>query len=293
MNLQSLVRLDDLTLLKGGAVGVAVLGTLGFAFQSLRSPKSLLNRSLDRYSNHLRTELAAMFLRVDVRPIIAGQAVCVYALVALALSRHEPRLLGLVAAALGIPVIVIDSMRSRRKAKLEAQSDAFVLAVANALRSTPSIGDAFRSIPSIIAEPLRSEVLLAIKQMQLGCTFEEALLLMGRRINSRAFDTAVTTMLIGQRLGGNLPTTLGSVGSAIRELNRLDLMSRTKTSAMRMQMWVIAVAPIIVSVGMEQLLPGYFKPLMQSHAGVIVVVIAAVLWAAALVAGRRILAVSI
>jgi tight adherence protein B len=288
-----LPQVDDLTLLKVGAIGVTIAGTFALAFLALRSPNSVTNRTLDRYSNHLQTQLAAMFLRVDVRPILAGQAVAVYALVALALSRHEPRLLGLVAAALGLPVLVIDGMRSRRNAKLEAQSDAFVLALANALRSTPSIGDALRSIPSIIAEPLRSEIRLALKQMQLGCTFEEALVLMGQRINSRAFDTAVTTMLIGQRLGGNLPTTLGTVGAAIRELNRLDLMSKTKTSSMRMQMWVIAVAPVVLSVVMEQIMPGYFKPLMQSHAGMAVVVLAGTLWAAALVAGRRILAVSI
>jgi tight adherence protein B len=288
-----LPHLDELMLLKSSAIGIVVVGSLGLAFAALRDPKSFTNRSLGRYTTHLRAQLHAMFLRVDVRPIVVGQAATVYVLVAVALSSHEPRLLGLVAVALLSPVLVVDMLRKRRNARIEAQSDAFVMAVANALRSTPSIGDAFRSVPSIIQEPLRSEIQLANKQMQLGSTFEDALLLMGRRINSRAFDTALTTMLIGQRLGGNLPTTLAAVGTAIRELNRLDMMSKAKNSSMRMQMWTIAVAPIVISLAMEQLMPGYFRPLMASPYGVAVVAIALSMWAAALVAGRRILAVSI
>ncbi len=288
-----LPHLDDLAVLKCGAIGIVVAGSLGLTFAALREPKSFTNRSLGRYASHLEKRLVAMFVRLDVRPILAVQAAGAYVLLGCALFAHEPRLLGLVPALLATPVLVLDVLGKRRNAKIEAQSDAFVLAMANALRSTPSIGDAFRSLPGIIAEPLRSELQLAGKQMQLGCTFEDALLLMGRRINSRAFDTALATMLIGQRLGGNLPTTLASVGSAIRELNRLDLMSRAKTSAMRMQMWVIAAAPVAFTVGMEQLLPGYFKPLMQSHYGAPVVGLAIVLWVVALIAGRRILAVSI
>ena len=285
--------LEDLVVLKAGAIAIVVCGSFVFALQALRNPESLTNRSLTRYTSRLQLLLASMFIHLDVRPIVFGQAFITYLLLALALYRHDFRFLGLVPLALGLPYVVLEAMRKQRIAKIEAQAGAFVLALASALRSTPSIGDAFRSVAPLVSEPLRSEIILATKQMHLGCTFEDAVLGMGRRINSRAFDTALTVMLIGQRLGGNLPTTLTSVGGAIRELTRLDQMSRAKTSSARMQMWIIAAAPIGLSYGMEHLIPGYFRPLTTSHWGYVAVVIAVALWGVALVLGRRILAVSI
>jgi tight adherence protein B len=288
-----LPHVEELVLLKSAAIAIGVFGAFAFALSAVCDPQSYTNRTLTRYAEHLRILLAAMFIRLDVRPIIVVQAFATYVLVALALLRHEPRFLAAVPVALVLPYLVLDTMRRRRIAKIEEQAGPFVVALASALRSTPSIGDAFRSIAPVVSEPLRSEIVLATKQMHLGCTFEDALLLMGRRINSRAFDTALTTMLIGQRLGGNLPTTLTAVGGAIRELTRLDQMSRTKTASARMQLWIIAAAPIALSFGMEQLIPGYFRPLTASYWGYVAVVVAVVCWAVALVLGRRILAVSV
>ena len=117
--------------------------------------------------------------------------------------------------------------------------------------------------------------------MRLGETLEEALLSMGRRISSRAFDTALTSIILGQRLGGNLPTTLASVGGAIRELHRLDRLSKAKLTSTRTQMWIIAAAPIVLSIIMESIQPGYFEPLTTSRWGLIAVIVAWILtsWA--------------
>jgi tight adherence protein B len=286
-------RLETPGALAAAAIATLVIGTGALAFTAMRDPKSFTNRQLDRYTTHLRTLCSAMLLHFDVRPIIVAQALATYASVGIALMQRDARALAFVPVIALLPVLVLDAMRKRRVSQIEAQSDAFVLALSSALRSTPSVGDAFRSLGGIVTEPLRSEINLAVKHMRLGATLEEALLSMGRRINSRAFDTALTSIVIGQRLGGNLPTTLASVGGAIRELHRLDRMSKAKMTSTRTQMWIIAAAPIVLSIVMEQIQPGYFEPLMTNRYGVIAVIIAIALWGIALLLGRRILAVSI
>ena len=108
-----------------------------------------------------------------------------------------------------------------------------------------------------------------------------------------AFDTALAAVLIGQRLGGNVPATLQSVGAAIRELHRLDRASKSRLSSMRSQLWIIAAAPFVFSYLMEEIMPGFFQPLATNQWGMIAVAAAVGCWVSALVLARKILAVSL
>ena len=167
------------------------------------------------------------------------------------------------------------------------------MTLANALKATPSVGDAFTSLVPVVDEPLRSEITLATKQMRLGVVLEQSLLEMASRIGSRLFDTALASVLIGQRLGGNLPKILESSAGALRELFRLEGMMRAKTASGRIQMWVIGVAPIVFVTYFDQTDPTYFDPLMTTTPGMIILGAAIVAWVLALVLGRAILMVDV
>ncbi len=169
----------------------------------------------------------------------------------------------------------------------------FALALANALRSTPSVGDALRSVESVISEPLRSETGLALKETRLGRTTAEALEEMGRRVQSRALDTTLAAVTLGQETGGNLPKTLEAVASALRELQRLEANLRSKTAALRAQVWVVGLAPILFMIVLEKMQAGYFDPMLASVPGRLAAGLAALLWAAAIVLARHILAVKV
>lgn len=277
--------------LEAGTLGAVVLASFIVAFASARDSKSWVNRATSRYIEGLRTELVSMFVFVDVRPVVAGQFLVVYLAVAAIIAGADTSLLFAVALVLVLPALVLGHMRKKRIASLEGQADAFVIALSSAMRSTPSIGDAFTSIAKVVSNPLRNEVELAVKHTRLGATFEEALLLMGRRINSRAFDTALTTVLIGQRLGGDVPSTLAKTGAAIREIHRLDRSARSRLSSAKTQLRIIGVVPILLPIVVERCFPGYFDALRTHPGGWIAVVVAIALWMAALFFGRRILAV--
>jgi tight adherence protein B len=283
----------ELFLLRAGSIATTTAGTGVIAFGALRDEKSLLNRSLEKYLGDLRTRLAALFIRTDVRVILAGQIAAVYAFVAAAIAFSESRLLLLAAAVVFLPSIVIDALRKRRADKIEQQADVFILALASALRSTPSIGDAFRSLVTVVEEPLRSEIDHATKQIALGATLEDALLALGKRVNSRAFDAALVVVIVAQRVGGDLPAILQRTGAAIRELARLDRAAKSKLQSLRDQLWAIAGAPFLFFWLVNKIQPGYFAPLTTTTIGWITLVVALGLWLSALALGRWILAVKI
>jgi tight adherence protein B len=141
--------------------------------------------------------------------------------------------------------------------------------------------------------PLRQELELAVKQMRLGSTVEQALVHMSGRVGSKQLDTALSAVLIGRQVGGNLPTILETTAEAMREMARLEGVVRTKTAEGKAQIWVLAFFPIVLMLGFNLVSPGYFEPLTTSATGYLVTIVAFGLWGGSIVFARRILAVDI
>jgi tight adherence protein B len=287
------MRLSDPAALEWAAIALAGASAFVAAYGAFAGPDAIGARAYARYRAYLQKRADALLLDADLGATPILQGLVVYGLVAAAIALREPRVLFGVPIVLALPAAILDRLRHRRIAAIEAQTDTFIVALASALRSTPSIADAFLSLAGVVGQPLRGEIGVATKQMRVGATLEEALLLMGKRVESRAFDTALASVLIGQRVGGNLPTILASTGAAIRELHRLDRAAKSKTSTVRIQMWAIAFAPLVVTFAMERFAPNYFGPIMESRWGIATLGVSAMLWMLALLVGRRILAVTL
>jgi tight adherence protein B len=194
------------------------------------------------------------------------------------------------AVALG-PVWWIEQKRAERVRAIEAQIDAFLVALSNALKVTPSIGDAFKSVASIVRDPLRQEIETALKEIRFGATLDQALALMGARVGSPQLDSALSCILIGRQVGGNLPKVLDTSAASLREMSRLEGVIRTKTADGKMQAWVLAVFPLFLVISVSVVMPGYFDPMTKTSTGLGLTGLAVLLWGAAIVASRNILTV--
>jgi hypothetical protein len=80
---------------------------------------------------------------------------------------------------------------------------------------------------------MRQEVDLALKEMKVGSTLDQALLHMAARVGSRQLDSALSSILIGRQVGGNLPRVLETTAGTLREMRRLEGVVRTKTAGAR------------------------------------------------------------
>lgn len=285
--------LRDARVLKYGGIALGGLCLAYVAYELVAKPSSIVNRGLASYAHYLERRFAALFMPANAKAVIVAQAAAMYAMIAAGLTLQMPEILPFALLIAVLPVGYLELKHHRRVVAIEQQTDAFVLALANSLKATPSVADAFHSLVTIVSDPLKSEIDLATKQMRLGCTLEDALLTMAGRIGSRAFDTALASVLIGQRIGGNLPKILETSGAALRELNRLESMVRSKTASGRIQMAVISVAPAAFVVFFDRTQPHYFDPLTETNMGVVMLSVAIVLWVVAIILGRKILRIDV
>jgi tight adherence protein B len=191
------------------------------------------------------------------------------------------------------PAWYVERMRRKRVVAIENQLDGFLTALANALKSTPSIGDALNSVKGLLHPPLSNEIELAVKEMRVGTTLDQALLRMAGRIGSRQLDSALSAIVIGRQIGGNLPKILATTAETLREMARLEGVVRSKTAEGKAQLWVLALFPFVMVLALNGMKEGYFDPLTHSVAGYVVAGTAVVFWIASLVVARKVLSVDI
>jgi tight adherence protein B len=195
-----------------------------------------------------------------------------------------------VPAVVVLPLAVLSGLRVKRDKALYEQTPQFALALANALRATPSVADAMRMCTDTLREPMRSELLIVQKVLRLGATFENALLDMGKRARCRALDTVLAAVVVGTKLGGALPKVLETTAASLREMQRLEANMLAKTAPARAQMKVVGLAPFVLMGVMQKMQPTYFEPLMASTTGKLVGCAGLFLWAGAVLVGRQIMA---
>jgi tight adherence protein B len=285
--------MTELLALKLGALLLILGGVLSGAFLVARDPGSLPYRYWSLYEASLNRKLRQMFLPTHGRLILWGQLVgiCMSLGVALLLD-NEYGYMAVLPIAAG-PALYIEQLRRRRVRAIEAKIDGFVLSLANALKATPSIGNALGYTQPLLAPPLDAEVALALKEMRLGNTVDQALLSMAGRIRSTQLDAALSGLLIGRQVGGDLPKILEKTAETLREMARLQGVVRSKTAEGKAQLAVLAVFPAVILLMFDTVSKGYFDPLAHSVVGWIVIAISLALWVASLLMARKILAVEV
>jgi tight adherence protein B len=283
----------DLQLIKWVGVPLALLGLFVATYVVVANPEGLPRRYWARYLAFLGRKLRRMFIFTPPETIAYAQLAGVFLLFALWVLIDLTLWWAFVPIVLVGPAFWIERMRQQRIVAIEDQIDGFILALANALKSTPSIGDAFKSVQVIVPDPLKQEIGLAVKEMRVGSTLEQALLLMASRVGSRQLDSALSAILVGRQVGGNLPKILDTTAMSLREMKRLEGVVRTKTAEGKMQLWVLAIFPFGLIFAINAVSAGYFAPLTENIVGYALVIIASLFWIASLVVARKILAVDI
>ncbi|HET9934801.1 MAG TPA: type II secretion system F family protein, partial [Polyangiaceae bacterium] len=206
---------------------------------------------------------------------------------------RDPSAYLLLAPALFGPAAYIEQLRKRRVRAIDGQIDGFTLSLANALKATPSIGNALGYVQPLLPEPLAQEVGLALKEMKLGHTVEQVLLSMGVRIRSVQLDAVLSSLLIGRQVGGDVGKILEKTAATLREMARLAGVVRTKTAEGKAQLSVLAAFPVLIVFMFDTVSAGYFDPLTHSVVGWVIIVSAVVLWIASLLIARKVLEVDL
>jgi tight adherence protein B len=287
--------LSRLLPLKFGALGLIFLALLIGTFVMVRDQQGVPHRVWNRYTAYIERQLHRQFIFRPGKQVAIGQVVAIFAILIIGLFIGGDPLYILIMLGLAgaVPVLAIERMRRKRVKKIEEQLDGFLLALSNALKATPSLGNAFHSVRTLVLPPLREEIVLATKEMRVGSTLDQALLLMAARIGSRQVDAALSALLIGRQAGGNLPRILETTSETLREMGRLDALVTAKLAEGKAQMGVLSVFPLVLVLLFTGVKPDYFDPLTQSLSGWTVMAVAAAFWVSSIVVARNIVSVDI
>lgn len=278
-----------------GWAGIALFGValaVGLAVE-LGNPNGLLRTAWAKYTAFLERELR--FLRHAASPArMAGwQAGGLIGLVLAGLLLQQAFLLFGLPLVLFLPLYWLKREHRRRVQAIEMQLDSWLLILANALKATPSLGEAMSASAKIIRPPMRDELDVCLKEIQLGTPLDQAVINMSERIGSRTFSSALATVLVGRQTGGDLPQILDQSAATLREMARLEGVVRTKTAEGKSQAWVLGAIPFLLLAAIHYIDPNWLRPLTQQFAGYVIITVAAILWASAIVLARKILAVDI
>lgn len=275
----------------GSACLCASLVLAGYAVA--RRPRAGFLRLYRRYTADLDRRMRLLFLTPHGSRIALAQLAAVLVSLGALVATGRALTLLLIPIAAVLPRIVLDRMAQKRAQRIEQKLDGFVLSLANALRATPSIGAALASVLPLAPSPIDEELELVLREMRVGSTLEQALLGLGSRVDSMQLDAVLSSLLIGRKVGGNVPEILEDTASALREMTRLHGVLRSKTAEGRVQANVLAVFPLFLVFAFDALSPGYFDPLLQSSTGIVVITISSCCWIVSVLAARRIMAVSL
>lgn len=279
-------------MLKALSLALVGLGLLWVVATAL-SGETIFSRYYRQYVAHLNRYLKLLFMAGSGERIFVVQAVVVVLAAAAGLLSGMTELYAIVPIGAIAPLVYLKRKRAEHVKHLEEQTDTLVLGLANALKTVPSPAAALGAVCPVLPMPMQLEIDRLLKEMRVGSTLEQALLNMSSRIRSTEVDAALTSLLIGLQIGGNLPEVLENTAATIREMGRLQGVVRTKTSEARAQLWVLALFPFGICFAFASLQPDFFDPLQKTFVGTLITIIAVILWLAALLTARKILKVDI
>jgi tight adherence protein B len=262
---------------------------------SLQSSGSYPRQLVRRYSQFLDDALRRLYIFDRTQSILIGQAVALMVALLAAVFGVLPAVwAGLLAVAIAFgPRFYIQSETQKRTQQIDAQVPGFLGALSGALKSTPSLSDALLSLEPITAAPLQNELQQLGKELKLGTTLDDAIVALAERVESRPLDIALSALLVGRKVGGDLPQILETTANSLREMDRLEGVVRTKTAEGKAQLWVLALFPMGLVLLLNVMQPGYFDPLTSSFAGYVVTTLSVAFWLAAIGTAWKILQVDI
>ena len=274
-------------------LGASVLTSALAAYGSMGTERAPLRVGFGRYVAALDRRLKRLQAPRIGAKIAIAQALAAFFVVGSAIVLEFPWVylaLPLLAVA---PYASLEIRLRKRVAQLDHQADGFCLALANALKATPSIGAAFETTTGLMSGPVQEEMSLANKETKLGSPIHEAIRGASARAGSVKLATVLAAVLIGRQVGGNLTRVLETTAATLRELERLEGVVRQKTADGRMQLWGLSLVPPGIVYAIHKIDPRFFEPLVSTFTGRGCLVIALLMYVAGVAAARKVLMVDV
>jgi tight adherence protein B len=168
---------------------------------------------------------------------------------------------GIILAVAGffVPPLVVRAHQNRRRARFVTQLADALMLLTNSLRAGYGFIKGLELVAKEMSDPIAKELNRMLREISLGATVEEALLNLGRRVNSPDLDIVISAYLVQKDVGGNLTEIMEKVAETIRERLRIQGDIRVLTVQGRMSGLIVGLLPFVVGLFLLMKAPDYFK----------------------------------
>jgi tight adherence protein B len=180
-----------------------------------------------------------------------------------------------------ITIAIPFAVRSLLKQKLIRQRKLFaeqlpdnLQVLSSALRAGHSFIGALSVVVNDAPDPARSEFQRVVADEQLGVPIDQALQVVGERMESRELEQVALVAALQRETGGNTAEVLDQVTDTIRERFELRRTVQTLTAQGRMSRWVLTFLPLFLLLAITVINPGYMDILYDSTTGRVLLVLA-------------------
>lgn len=164
---------------------------------------------------------------------------------------------------LGIPLIGLSRMASKRRQKMQEQFPVALDIFVRGLRSGHPVPSALDLLTKEMEDPLGSEFGLVLDEVAYGADLRDALQAMADRWGLEDIQMFVVSLSVQNETGGNLAEILANLGSVIRERASMYMKVRALSSEGRMTALILTALPVLTFSGLFLLNPSFYLDVAQ------------------------------
>ncbi|WP_175729381.1 type II secretion system F family protein [Burkholderia ambifaria] len=250
--------------------------TPGVALFNLPRRQGRVRAWLQRYVTRVRAVGGERGMRIVIASAIVGEIAAIIAmkLVALPSVLHPLIYVGLPLLAMRTSYrALVERFRLRF---LEAFPDAIDLIV-RAVRAGIPVTQAISTVGDSAAEPVRSTFRTMGDSLRVGIDLKDVLTQASDRLMIADFSFFTVYLLLQRETGGSLGETLDELSSIIRTRRDIRLKTRALTAEGRITTKIISAVPFVMIGALFLVNRSYVMLLFDTHAGHVMLTIAAVL----------------
>lgn len=146
-------------------------------------------------------------------------------------------------AAFFTPRMFFTIARDKRRALFEIQLIDGLTLLANSLRAGMTLPQSMELLVREMKPPITQEFGRVLQESRLGTDFDEAMVNMAQRLQSRDLDMLVNAIAITRRSGGNMGEIFQKIAEIMRERARIEGKVRALSATGNMQAFVMSALP--------------------------------------------------
>lgn len=166
-----------------------------------------------------------------------------------------------------LPYLYVSHARKRRLAAFESQFPEALDFLARSMRAGHAFTVSLEMLSKDSPDPVGLEFRRMFNEQNLGCPQDVAFAHLVARVPLTDLRFFVSTVLLQKETGGNLSEILNKLAAVIRERFQLKGQVRAASAHGRLTALVLGILPIVLSLGLFVVAPGYLQSMAKDPDG--------------------------